>query len=402
MTTGGKKFESVAMLPGNPKWDQAIRREGTLYSRVDDIRSPFARDNGRILHCPAFRRLKRKTQVFFSPDNDHVCTRIEHVNHVASISRTISKELGLNEELVHSIALGHDVGHAPFGHHGERVLNELCQGSGRFWHEGHSLRVLDKIEVMTGPEGRQHAMSLTYAVRDGIVTHCGEVHDERIRPRDEAIDLYSIEKANAVPSYTWEGCVVKIADKIAYLGRDIEDALMLGIIDEKDCEEILVCARNDLGLDVAALTNTALIHRFILDVCNTSDSVEGIGLSKNHLALMKMVGNFSINHIYSHPRLECYKQYGKLILQSIYSHLVERYDGERTLQRLAGRTTRKSILLGYFIEYLNQKSGRDEQGHEPLYDLAKVDDYKQACIDYMAGMTDNFAERCFQEIISFS
>ena len=401
METTSRKFESVAMLPGNPKWDQAIHREGTLYSREDDIRSPFERDNGRILHCLAYRRLKHKTQVFFSPDNDHICTRIEHVNHVASVSRTIAKELGLNEELVYAIALGHDVGHAPFGHHGEKILDGLCQPTGRFWHEQHSLRVLDLIEAMPGPDGKQHALALTYAVRDGVVTHCGEVHEERIVPRENAVDLYSITGAGSIPSYSWEGCVVKLADKIAYLGRDIEDALMLGIIEESMLESLVRYACS-IGVSVETISNNALIHHFIIDVCRTSSIAEGIGLSANYLQLMKRVGEFSKDHIYCHPRLEWYKKYGNLILQSIYEYLLQQYSGERTLTVLSTRLKRKSLLLVYFIEYLNQKVGDEEAGHLPLYNLANEQDYKQACIDFIAGMTDGFAERCFQELVSFS
>ena len=137
-------------------------------------------------------------------------------------------------------------------------------------------------------------------------------------------------------------------------------------------------------------------------MCRTSSIAEGIGLSSNYLQLMKRVGEFSKDHIYCHPRLEWYKKYGNLILQSIYEYLSQQYNGERTLTMLSTRLKRKSLLLGYFIEYLNQKVGKEEEGHLPLYSLAKEQDYKQACIDFIAGMTDGFAERCFQELVSFS
>ena len=400
MMTSGDQLKSVAMVPGNPKWEQSISRQGDLYSRADDIRSPFERDNGRILHCLAYRRLKHKTQVFFSPDNDHICTRIEHVNHVASVSRTIAKKLGLNEELVYAIALAHDVGHTPFGHHGEAILDELCKPE-RFWHERHSLRVLDQIEAMPGPDGKDHAMALTYAVRDGVVTHCGEVHEERVKPRDEVMDLYDIDKAGTVSSFTWEGCVVKLADKIAYLGRDIEDAVMLGILEEAKLENLVKYA-NDIGIDVTKISNNALIHNFIIDACHTSNIGEGIGLSKPYLDLMKCVGDFSKAEIYKHPRLECYKKYGRLILVSLNEFLMAQYNGSRTLITMPEQMKRRSLMIGYFIEFLNRKTDNEEKGHVPLYDLTREQDYKQACIDYIAGMTDNFAERCFQEIISFS
>ena len=118
-------FENVAIIQGNEKWENSITRISPLSHKPFDIRSEFDRDNTRILHSSAYRRLKHKTQVFFATNNDHVCTRIEHVNHVASISKTISKALGLNVSLAEAIALGHDLGHSPFGHHGERIIEKM-------------------------------------------------------------------------------------------------------------------------------------------------------------------------------------------------------------------------------------------------------------------------------------
>lgn len=121
------KFESVATMPANSNWDILTSRTCELYSRRDEIRSPFARDYTRILHSTAYRRLKHKTQVFFNIANDHICTRMEHVAHVDSVSQTIAKSLGLNDELTKAIAMGHDLGHAPFGHQGEVVISDLSQ-----------------------------------------------------------------------------------------------------------------------------------------------------------------------------------------------------------------------------------------------------------------------------------
>jgi len=125
------------------------KREYPLYGRKDDTRNDFVRDYNRILHCLAYRRLKHKTQVFFAPDNDHICTRIEHVNHVTAISNTISKALGLNTDLTNAIAIGHDIGHTPFGHDGEKILREISEKETRqsFWHEKNSLWFADNIEV---------------------------------------------------------------------------------------------------------------------------------------------------------------------------------------------------------------------------------------------------------------
>ncbi|MDY2734546.1 HD domain-containing protein, partial [Intestinibacter sp.] len=226
-----KKFSDVAMVDNN-KWKKAIHRERELYSRENDMRSDFGRDYTRILHSLAYRRLKHKTQVFFNTRNDHICTRMEHVAHVESISYTIAKELGLNFELTKAIAIGHDLGHAPFGHKGEQIIKKLTKEhlNDSFWHEKNGLRVVDKLDLLQDNKGNFANLNLTYAVRDGIVCHCGEVDENAIIPRSDTIDLNQIENPGEVQPFTWEGCIVKISDKIAYLGRDIEDALLLNII----------------------------------------------------------------------------------------------------------------------------------------------------------------------------
>ena len=151
-------FQQEAIIAENFKWTSCIDRQKKIYSRSDDIRSDFARDYNRILHCTAYGRLKHKTQVFFATKNDHICTRIEHVNHVNSVSYTISKFLGLNTELTNAISIGHDLGHAPFGHAGESVIKGIVASTLRntFWHERNSLRFVDKIETLEDQIGRAH------------------------------------------------------------------------------------------------------------------------------------------------------------------------------------------------------------------------------------------------------
>jgi dGTPase len=196
--------------------------------------------------------LKHKTQVFFATSNDHICTRLEHVNHVSSVSYTIADYLGLNTELTAAISIGHDLGHAPFGHVGERILEKILQDviGDTFWHEGNSLRFADYYETLSDPEGYEQNLCLTYAVRDGIVCHCGEVDENALRPRDQIIDLYEIKKAGEYPPFSWEGCVVKIADKISYLGRDIEDAYTLGILTEAQKNELSKIIKSTLHSDL--------------------------------------------------------------------------------------------------------------------------------------------------------
>ena len=184
------EFEKYATNENNPKWQNSIKREKEIYKRKSDIRSEFERDYNRILHCNAYRRMKHKTQVFFSPENDHICTRIEHVMHVESVSYTIAKYLGLNTELTRAIAVGHDLGHAPFGHGGEKIINQISKEHGLqdFWHEKNSLYFVDQIETLEDDHHVRRNLNLTYAVRDGITSHCGEMNQKAIIKRNESID----------------------------------------------------------------------------------------------------------------------------------------------------------------------------------------------------------------------
>ena len=158
-------FKKYAANESNPNWNNIISRCTPLYKRDNDIRTEFGRDYTRIIHCNAYRRLKHKTQVFFSPDNDHICTRIEHVTHVESISYTIATYLGLNTELTKAIAVSHDIGHSPFGHVGERILSSLSQKDvgTTFWHEKNGLDFVDYIELLEDDNKYKKNLNLTYA-----------------------------------------------------------------------------------------------------------------------------------------------------------------------------------------------------------------------------------------------
>lgn len=322
------KFIKVAVSEKNKKWDQCLSRQKELYKRQNDIRSEFARDYNRILHSTAYRRLKHKTQVFFATRNDHICTRIEHVTHVASVSYTIANFLGLNTELTNAISIGHDLGHAPFGHQGESILKEIAMKKigETFWHERNSLRLVDKIETLPDENGKQQNMDLTYSVRDGIVSHCGEVDENSIFPREEFIDLYHIESAGVYQPFTWEGCVVKIADKISYIGRDIEDALTLGILNLGEKRELKRVVAEVTGIkDIRDINNTVLMHGFITDLCSMSSPENGLRFSETYLPFIDSVKKFNYQNIYRHKRLDYFKNYARLIIESIYETLSNTY-----------------------------------------------------------------------------
>lgn len=403
-------FSSEAMRPGHPKWDSAVARRDQLYVRQGDLRSDFARDYNRILHSTAYRRLKHKTQVFFATQNDHICTRIEHVTHVGAVARTISEALGLNTELTDAIAVGHDLGHAPFGHAGEKVLERLYREElgQSFWHEGNSLRFVDHIETLESPGGAHYGLNLTYAVRDGIICHCGERDEPALFPREAASDLARMTRAAQDAPYTWEGCVVRLADKIAYLGRDIEDALRLGIL-EFDALMQLQHLTKTLGkTSLARVNNSLLMQMFINDLCKNSSPGKGLVLSENNLDILISLRRFSIERIYRHERLENFIRYAELMITTIFDQLRGQYQAGKTLANVEALRSQYPLLSQTFHEWLikygfpslrrtiNLKYQADR-----LYNPDEEGDYCRAILDYISGMTDSFAMRIFNEIVTF-
>jgi dGTPase len=408
-------FNEIAATEGNPRWSALIQREQPLYSRSQDPRSEFARDYNRILHCTAYRRLKHKTQVFFAPKNDHICTRIEHVNHVTAISYTIAKALTLNTELTNAIATGHDLGHAPFGHEGERILNDIATNAAgyRFWHEKNSLWFVDNLETLTNPQNEHENLNLTYAVRDGIVCHCGEIDEPFLRPRKRQVDLSKVSKADQLQPFTWEGCVVKIADKIAFLGRDIEDAILLQVITPREFVRAYGDLRrylsDDFGdVDLLEINNTILIHHFVTDLLRTSSPEAGIRLSDSHFELMKGIRRISEHLIYNNPRLKYYNKLARLMLESIYEALSLCYAVEKTLGRVESRLKHCHLLTDTFSDWLVKYTNIAEDKRKELryknkvvYDIADERSYYRAVVDYIAGMTDEFVIGLFTELTRF-
>ncbi|SDH42385.1 deoxyguanosinetriphosphate triphosphohydrolase family protein [Desulfosporosinus hippei] len=400
-------FSDVSIKIDNPKWHECISREVGIYSRSDDIRSEFARDYNRILHSNAYRRLKHKTQVFFATRNDHICTRIEHVNHVASVSYTIAKYLGLNTELTNAIALGHDLGHAPFGHAGETVLKEIASAETKqnFWHERNSLRFIDKIETLPDPSGFEQNLNLTYAVRDGIILHCGEVDENSIYPREEKVDLNCIEKSSQYAPFTWEGCVVKISDKIAYLGRDIEDAYTLNILSSYQLKQLVKILKSFIKIELSEINNTVITHRLIIDLCKSSSPENGIRFSDEYIGLINSIKAFNYENIYKHERLNVFKGYSKLILESIYGTLSNLYSEEETIYKIRKNILTYPLLLNSFLDWLlkysnnnDRSSKRNRYNNQVIYEIEKREDYALAVIDYISGMTDSFAIKVFNEL----
>ena len=390
-----KKFEKYAANENNPNWDKIISRQSPLYNRKNFMRSEFERDYTRIIHSTAYRRLKHKTQVFFSPENDHICTRIEHVTHVESISYTIAKNLGLNTELTKAIAVAHDVGHSPFGHEGEKILSEISNKDLgiSFWHEKNGLELVDNIELLEDTERFKQNLDLTYAVRDGIISHCGEIDENCLKPREEFIDLNDYKFPNQYAPYTWEGCVVKISDKISYLCRDIEDAITLKIFKDIPGEEDII-------------NNTNLINNLIYDLCENSSPEKGLCLSENALNLMNRIKAFNYKYIYASDRIKPSTRYFRVVINEIYNLLKSMYDGQNTLNKLNDVSDIYPNLCKGFINFINDYYDFDNRENlrlknKVLFSIDNEKDFYKAIIYYISGMTDNFAIEIYNEIIHF-
>lgn len=398
------KFKDVSATPQNPNWEKLISRETELYKKSNDVRSDFERDYDRIIYSNAFRRLKHKTQVFFLPKNDHICTRIEHVYNVDATSYTISKALGLNTTLTRSIAISHDIGHSPFGHKGERVLSKICKEHGLppFWHERNGLNFVDNIELLTNINNEEKNLNLTYAVRDGIISHCGEIDENSLKPRNEYINLQEeYLRPNQYSPYTWEGCVVKVSDKISYLGRDIEDAISMGILDSNlnELYELLELPKT------ANLNNTNIIGDLIYDLCSNSSIAEGLKFSDATFEKIKRIKAFNYKHIYLHPSMHPSERYFELLITEIFNLLNNCFDGMNTLNKLLEISSYYPKIIDSFIKwiscYWNIPTNRDNLKNKIIYDMNNPKDYIYAIITYISGMTDSYAIETYNDIVKY-
>ena len=405
-----QRFNHEAVVAGSPKWQTAISRIEPLYKRDIEIRSPFARDYTRILHSTAYRRLKYKTQVFFAPENDHICTRIDHVHYVESLSRLIADYLGLNPMLATAIALGHDLGHPPLGHEGERVLNCIMNEEGlnqgkspAFWHARSGLHYVDDLEILSGYDGRKHNLNLTYAVRDGIIAHSGAVL-KPIHPREHAISLDDFNYPGEYEPFTWEGCIVKIADNISYLGRDIDDAYTLGIIGDDEMHAYNAIIRTyakTRGGDIENTNNSNIIHLLVSDLCAFSTPERGIGFSDEGQASMDAVLTLNRKLIYHNQKLTAYyKKNGEQMLRAVF-HVLKAIAENPDDQKLHVEYPMTSkAFFGWLENYTDAFSPRKKDlANRVIYHRDDWEnEYPYAVIDYLAGMTDRFVMRIYREL----
>lgn len=340
-----------------------------LYPMDEDIRPAYFRDIDRVIYSLSYERYMDKTQVFTNTDNDHISKRMIHVQFVSKIARTIGRALNLNEDLIEAIALGHDIGHVPYGHKGEMFLNELSlkHGEGYFNHNVQSVRTLMLLEN----NGR--GINLCIQTLDGIMSHNGEIVNNIYEPINKTKEEFLSEFKNSYKDpfviknqrpMTLEGCVVRISDIIGYLGRDIEDALRLNAIDQKDLPESI--------MQILGNKNGDIVNTIILDIIKNSKDKNYIEMSPEVLNAVKELKDFNYKNIYT-----------KVETKEELNHM-------------------KNMFEFLFDTYLNDlKINNRESSIYKVFLNNMCDEYKEnnSCvrivIDYIAGMTDDYFKREF-------
>lgn len=396
---GRNSFVSEKMSPHNPKWSNSISRK---MFKENISESVFDDDRYSIINTDGYDRLRLKCMVYPLPDNDMVTTRSVHVMQVANVARDICKKLGLNETLAETISLAHDIGHSPFGHDGEYALNKISKKYGlpSFWHEKNGLRMVDKLLTRVDVNGNNKNLNLTYAVRDGIICHCGEVDENFIKPRTSFIPLSSISKPAQYQPYTWEGVVVKVSDKVAYLGRDVEDAFRLGFYNDTNLKELRDIVRAVKPEFKGEVNNASLTKIFVDDIVRNSSPQKGIGLSSEGLCIMNSIKKYNMEHLYSRDEVRVISRVQtENILENIFKYYDNLYNGENTVAILKNKGDK---YCNSFSKWLAKRSDGLCQGVQdknmPIYSLCNKFDYRQAIIDYISGMTDTFAVKTLNHI----
>jgi dGTPase len=342
--------------------DSGIRRcaEKTL---KDGYRQTFSVDVDRILHSRAYTRYIDKTQVFYLIQHDHITHRVLHVQLVSKISRTIGRFLGLNEDLIEAIALGHDIGHTPFGHDGERILSRLCRahGIGYFQHNVQSVQFLDRVER------KGKGWNLCLQTLDGILCHDGEIHNQLLKP--EGIKSFESLEAEAsrkkvIPDLelmpmTLEGCVVRMADTISYVGRDIEDAIRLGMIDRSELPKDAV--------EVLGNTNGTIVFNLVTDIIQNSYRKDHIAFSGEVSAALKRFKQFNLDRIYLNPRVKQHLD----VISDLFERLFDRY-----LEDIE-KENRSSVIFSGFLSDMSPEYMQRQSKEEIVR-------------DFIAGMTDHY------------
>ena len=341
------------------KDDEAIR----LKKSTPDMRTDFFRDIDKIIYSLSYIRYIDKTQVFSLKDNDHISKRMIHVQMVSRVARTIGRALNLNEDLIEAAALGHDLGHVPFGHVGERILSEISQknGEGYFNHNVQSARLLMYVEH--NGEGS----NLCLQTLDAIMCHNGEIESSLYEPSKKTKEEFLKEYegtyndnnvSRSLRPMTLEGCVVRISDIISYIGRDIEDACILGLLDKKDIPEDVK--------KVLGTTNSSIIETIVTDIINNSINKPYIKMTDEVFNALSKLKKFNYEHIYSKANTKEEVDNYKKMFNELFDKLL--YQVENNID---------SNINNIFLKNMNKE-------------YMETTSNKRKVIDYIAGMTDDY------------
>ena len=345
-----------------------------LYKNKEDIRPNFFRDIDRIIHCLAYTRYSDKTQVFSNQESDHISKRIIHVQLVSKIARTIGRALKLNEDLIEAIALGHDLGHVPFGHVGERILNKISlqNNEGNFMHNVHSVRILNEIE--NNGLGR----NISLQVLDGIICHNGEkleqIYRYKSKTKSKFLNDYEMCYENKVHAHnlvpmTLEACVVRISDIIAYIGRDLEDAIEIGKLNKDTLPDSIK--------DILGDSNSSIINSIILDIINNSYDKPYIKLSDSIYNSLNDLIKFNYENVYNNANSNDEIHEYEFMFNVVFEKCMYILDNE-----IKDTDIYKHFLNNMSKEYLNNSKAR-------------------IVIDYIAGMTDTYFINQFNKLKKF-
>jgi len=341
-----------------------------LKEDTEDIRPIFYRDIDRIIHSSGYTRYIDKTQVYSFIQNDHITRRVLHVQLVSKIARTIGRSLALNEDLIEAMALGHDIGHTPFGHKGESLLDAICQKEniGYFCHNAQSVRILQDIE----------GLNISMQTLDGILAHNGEILKNKYvhnlgKTREEfEQDVYNAfhekDYSRKIIPITIEGSVVRLSDVIAYIGRDIEDAILLGIIERSDIPEF---PRKVIGD-----TNSKIVDTLIKDVIINSLGKPYLSFSKEIFEALIELKNWNYEKIYNSEKANAHYDRIEKLFTRLYYFYLEKLSEVNVEEELKKNTiTASERVLYNFVHKMMERPGED---------------IKRVAVDYIAGQTDKY------------
>jgi len=338
---------------------------------IEDIRPIFFRDIDRIIHSSGYARYIDKTQVYSFIQNDHITRRVLHVQLVSKVARTIGRSLKLNEDLIEAMALGHDIGHTPFGHKGESLLNEICsqEGIGYFCHNGQSVRILQEIENL----------NISVQTLDGILAHNGEIlknkyeYNPNKTSKDFQEDLYKTfhekDYSKQIIPMTLEGCVVRLADVIAYIGRDIEDAITVNVIKREEIPEF--------PAKVLGNNNSKIVDTLIKDIIINSFGKPYLEFSEEIFKALMELKEWNYEKIYNSEKANVNYKHIEGITKELYRYYLNRLKYVNYEEELEKDYITSSERT--FYTFVNKMMSKEEK-----------QDIKRIVVDYMAGQTDKF------------